>query len=227
MKAVLIIPALNEERSIGNVLDEIPPGTYQQIVVVDNGSTDRTSQVAETHGARVLREPRKGYGNACLQALAHLPPETDVVVFMDADGSDVPAEAPLLLRPLSEGRADMVLGSRELGRAEPGSLSPHQRLGNRLATWLVRLLFGHRYTDLGPFRAIRTRSLAQLEMQAPNYGWTIEMQIKALQRSLRVEEVPVSYRRRRAGASKVSGNPWGSVAAGVVILWTIARLSWS
>ena len=225
MKAVLVIPALNEEESIGRVLSEVPAGLFHDVFVVDNGSTDGTAETAAGQGATVLHEPLRGYGNACLRALRELPPDTDVVVFMDGDGSDVPAEASRLLRPIADRQADLVLGSRELGRSEPGALSLPQRLGNRLATWLVRLIYKHRYTDLGPFRAIRASSLRGLGMRDPNYGWTVEMQIKALQRDLKVKEIPVSYRRRRAGASKVSGSLWGGLAAGLKILWLILRLS--
>ena len=142
---------------------------------------------------------------------------------MDADASDVPAEAPALIQPITEGRADLVVGSRTLGQSEAGALLPYQRFGNRLATFLIRLLYGHRYTDLGPFRAIRASSLRQLGMRDPGYGWTIEMQIKALRRGLRVLEVPVSYR-RRIGVSKISGSLRASLAAGVKILWTVLRL---
>ncbi len=224
MKAALIIPALNEESAIGDVLNEIPEGLFEQVIVADNGSTDRTSEVASSHGAAVVAEPRRGYGNACLKALSHLPEGTEIVAFMDGDGSDVATELGTLLAPIEDGRADLVLGSRELGETERGAVNTHQRLGNLLATFLIRLLFGHRYTDLGPFRAIRVSSLEALNMCDRNYGWTIEMQIKALRAGLRVLEVPVSYRQRRAGVSKVSGNAWGSFAAGVKILWTIARL---
>jgi glycosyltransferase involved in cell wall biosynthesis len=223
VRAALIIPALNEERSIGQVLAEIPAGIFGQVLVVDNGSTDQTATVARSHGAVVLQEPRRGYGNACLRGMAHLDPETEVVVFLDADGSDFPAEAPQLIRPIAEGQADLVVGSRELGSREPGALNIHQRMGNRLAVWLTQALYGFRYTDLGPFRAIRLSSLKQLEMADRNYGWTIEMQVKALRKGLRVLEVPVSSRRRLAGASKVSGTFAGSIAAGFKILWTIAR----
>jgi glycosyltransferase involved in cell wall biosynthesis len=225
MNAVLIIPALDEQESIGSVLDEIPAGLFSEVFVVDNGSKDRTAHVAAEHGATVLSEVRRGYGSACLRALAAIPRQTEVVVFMDGDGSDVPAEAARLIEPIARGEADLVLGSRELGEAEPGSLSPHQRLGNRLATGLIRLLYRHRFTDLGPFRAIRVSRMADLRMQDRNYGWTIEMQIKALQKGLQVIEVPVSYRRRRRGTSKVSGNLLGSLQAGIKILWTVARLA--
>ena len=224
MRTALIIPALNEEASIGAVLDEAPTALFERILVVDNGSSDRTSQVARSRGAGVLVEPRRGYGYACMCALASLPSGIEAVVFMAGDGSDVPAEAERLLAPISEGRADIVLGSRTLGRAEDGALNTHQRAGNALAVFLMRLLWGHRYTDLGPFRALRVSSLGALAMRDRNYGWTIEMQIKAVRAGLRIVEVPVSYRRRRAGRSKVSGSLWGSFAAGVKILWTVARL---
>lgn len=225
MQAALIIPALDEEEAIGSTLAEIPRGLFRIVIVADNGSTDATAEVAESHGALVVREPARGYGAACLKALAALPAEIEAVVFMDADGSDVPFEAERLLEPIVRGEADLVLGSRELGEAEDGSLTPHQRFGNRLTVLLVSLLFGKRYTDLGPFRAVRRSSLEELGMKDRDYGWTIEMQIKAIRRGLRVIETPVRCRRRRGGASKVSGSVRGSLAAGVKILWTVARLS--
>ncbi|MBK9169996.1 MAG: glycosyltransferase family 2 protein [Bryobacterales bacterium] len=225
LRAALIIPALNEEAVIGRTLARVPPGLYEAILVADNGSTDGTAEAARAAGATVVHEPERGYGAACLKAMAHLPPEIDVVVFMDADSSDNPAEAPRLLAPIAEGRADLVIGSRTLGEAEPGALLPHQRFGNALATFLIRILYGHRYTDLGPFRAIRAEALARIGMRDRNYGWTIEMQVKAVQHGLRVEEVPVSYA-KRIGVSKVSGNAKASVRAGVKILWTVFRLAW-
>ncbi len=225
MKAVLVIPALNEEDSIVRVLGEVPADLFDEVFVVDNGSTDRTAERAVAQGATVLHEPRRGYGNACLRALQELSPDTEIVVFMDGDGSDLPAEASRLLGPIADSQADLVLGSRELGRSEPGALGLPQRLGNRLATWLVRLIYNHRYTDLGPFRAIRLSSLRGMGMRDRNYGWTVEMQIKALQQGLSVKEIPVSYRRRRAGASKVSGSLWGGLAASLKILWLILRLT--
>ena len=220
----LILPALNEESSIERVLAALPPGLFWRVLVVDNGSTDRTAALARDAGATVLAEPRRGYGSACLRALAALDPATQVVVFMDADASDVPSDAPRLIEPIVKDEQDLVLGSRTLGHAEAGSLTPHQRFGNWLATRLIRLFYSHSYTDLGPFRAIRAASLRTLEMRDPNYGWTIEMQIKALRKGLRVLEVPVSYR-RRVGVSKISGRLKASAAAGVKILWTIARLA--
>jgi glycosyltransferase involved in cell wall biosynthesis len=223
-RAVLIIPALDEEPVIGRTLDQVPRGLYREIIVADNGSRDRTSVVARAHGATVVSEPERGYGAACLRAIAALPPDVEAVVFMDADGSDDPAEAVLLLDPIYQGRADLVIGSRTLGKAEEGSLQPHQIFGNRLATWLIRIGFGYRYTDLGPFRAIRADALHQLGMRDRNYGWTIEMQIKALRHKLRVMEAPVSYR-KRVGLSKISGNWRASIAAGFKIIWTVVRLA--
>jgi glycosyltransferase involved in cell wall biosynthesis len=203
-------------------LARVPPGLYQQIIVADNGSRDRTAEIARQAGAVVVTEPQRGYGAACLRALANLPTDTDIVVFMDADSSDDPREAASLLEPILKGRADFVLGSRTLGKAEKGSLQPHQRFGNALATFLIRVLFGYRYTDLGPFRAIRLDALRKLDMRDRNYGWTIEMQIKAVRQKLRIEEVPVSYS-NRIGVSKVSGNLKASVLAGIKILWTVFR----
>src|SRR5712691_5023810 len=194
--AVLIIPALNEAPAIGLTLKRVPRGLYKQIIVADNGSTDRTAEIARQAGATVVSEPQRGYGSACLRALASLPPEVETVVFMDADSGDDPSEAARLLEPILKGRADFVLGSRTLGKAEKGALQPHQRFGNELATFLIRILFGYRYSDLGPFRAIRVDALRKLDMRDRNYGWTIETKIKAVRQKLRIEEVPVSYRNR-------------------------------
>jgi len=223
-RAALIIPALDEEPVIGRTLDQVPRGLYREIIVADNGSRDRTAEIARARGATVVSEPERGYGAACLRAIAALPPGVEAVVFMDADGSDDPEEALLLLAPIYQGRADLVIGSRTLGRAEEGSLRPHQIFGNRLATWLIRIGFGHRYTDLGPFRAIRADVLRELGMRDRNYGWTIEMQIKALRHKLRVVEASVSYR-KRVGVSKISGNWRASLAAGLKIIWTVFRLT--
>ena len=222
-RAALIIPALDEEPAIGRTLDRIPRDLYREIIVADNGSRDRTAEIARAHGATVVSEPERGYGAACLRAISALPPNIEAVVFMDADSSDDPTEAVLLLEPIYEGRADLVIGSRTLGQAEEGALEPHQVLGNRLATAIIRAFYGHRYTDLGPFRAIRAEALQRLAMRDRNYGWTIEMQIKALRHKLRILEVPVSYR-RRVGVSKISGNWRASIAAGVKIIWTAFRL---
>lgn len=213
-----IIPALNEERSIGNVLASLPPW-IDDVIVADNGSTDRTSQVAGQHGARVVHEPRRGYGSACLAAMAVLDCP-DVVVFLDGDYSDYPEEADRLVDPIVAGVADIVLGSRVLGAHEPGALTPQALFGNWLACRLIKAFWGQRFTDLGPFRAIRHSALQRLNMRDPDYGWTVEMQIKAARDGLRVLEVPVSYR-RRIGRSKVSGTVRGVIAAGTKILGTI------
>jgi glycosyltransferase involved in cell wall biosynthesis len=224
-KVALIIPALNEEDVIAELLSRVPPGVFSSVIVADNGSTDRTADVARHSGASVVCEPERGYGAACLRAIEALPPDTEIVVFLQADCSEDPAEAIRLLEPVVSGRADMVLGSRVLGAADPGSLLPHQRFGNWLATKLIWLLYRHRYTDLGPFRAIRLEALRRLRMRERNYGWTVEMQVKALKHGLRILEVPVSYHTRLAGENKVSGNLRASLQAGYRIIATILRLA--
>jgi glycosyltransferase involved in cell wall biosynthesis len=197
---------------------------FRYVIVADNGSTDRTAELARARGALVSYEPERGYGATCLAALAILPADAEIVAFLQADGSEDPAEAPRLLDPIRRNEADLVLGSRPLGQPEPGALLPHQRFGNWLACTLIRLFYRHSYTDLGPFRAIRRSSLEALAMQDRNYGWTIEMQIRALQCGLRVREVPVSYRPRRAGENKVSGHLRSSLAAGYIILAKVFSL---
>lgn len=224
LKAALIIPALNEEAVIGLTLDRIPAGVFDVVIVADNGSTDATSDIARAHGALVVREEERGYGAACLKAIASLPEHIEVVVFMQADLSEAPDEARLLLAPIKNGCADLVIGSRITGHARPGSILPHQRFGNALATFLIRLLYRHRYTDLGPYRAIRRGALERLRMKDRNYGWTIEMQIRALEEGLRVQEIPVSYFSRAAGENKVSGNLRASAKAGARIISTVFRL---
>ncbi|MEM7448748.1 MAG: glycosyltransferase family 2 protein [Myxococcota bacterium] len=222
MRIDVVIPALNEEEALPKVLNAIPD-TVRQIIVADNGSTDATAVVAERAGAVVVQEPRRGYGAACLKALEYLrsdPP--DVVVFLDGDFSDLPEEMPKIVAPIRRGEVDFVVGSRTRGMRERGALTPQQRFGNALATRLLSLLYGVRYTDLGPFRAIRYATLIGLNMQDMNYGWTVEMQIKAAKSQIRYAEVPVSYR-RRIGQSKVSGTVRGSVSAGSKILYLVAR----
>lgn len=226
-QVALIIPALDEEDTIAATLDGLAGHTLTQLIVVDNGSADRTAEIARAHGARVVAEPRRGYGRACLAGLAAIGPDTDVVVFMDADGSDDPSDLGRVLEPIASGQADLVIGSRVLGTRETGALTAQQQLGNRLATYLLRLFYGARSTDLGPFRAIRRDALARLGMRDTNFGWTVEMQVKALRAGLRVHEVPVHYRRRRGGRSKVSGSVRGSLLAGAKILWTILRYGFS
>ncbi len=198
-----------------------------RIVVADNGSTDCTAEVARAEGAEVVQEHERGYGAACLKAIAHLaadPP--DIVVFLDGDYSDHPNELPSLIEPIAAGDADMVIGSRARGRRQVGALSPQQRVGNAIACRALQLFYGVGYTDLGPFRAIRWETLKGLGMQDRNYGWTVEMQIKAARRRVPYLEVPVSYR-QRIGVSKVSGTVRGSVGAGVKILWLLGRYAWS
>lgn len=218
-KISVIIPALNEEESIGKVIGDIP--TYvDEVIVVDNGSRDRTVEIATSLGARVLHEPERGYGIACLTGIASVT-DPDIVVFLDGDYSDYPKEMDLLVDPIIEGNAEMVIGSRIAGNAEKGALTPQAIFGNWLACRLMRWFWGVRYTDLGPFRAIRYDTLQSLDMRDRNYGWTVEMQIKAAQRRVAALEVPVSYRKRHAGKSKVSGTIRGVWGAGTKILSTI------
>jgi glycosyltransferase involved in cell wall biosynthesis len=224
--AALVIPALNEEAVIALTLRSVPEDLYRTIVVADNGSTDGTARIAASMGALVTYEPERGYGATCLRALANLPADIDIVVFMQADLSEDPAEARCLLAPIKDGRADMVIGSRTMGSATPGALLPHQIFGNWLSISLIRLLYGYRYTDLGPYRAIRRDALERLRMSDRNYGWTIEMQVRAIEEKLRILEVPISYRLRAAGENKVSGNLFASVRAGIKIVSTIFRLWW-
>ncbi len=222
MKTVVIIPAFNEEKAIISVLRDIPCHLVSDVIVVDNGSSDATAALARQAGAHVVREPKRGYGRACLNGMAlaeRLKP--DVVVFLDADYSDYPEEMELLLQKIEEGY-DLVVGSRVLGRSAPGALLPQARWGNRLAVSLIRLFFGFSFTDLGPFRAIRWSKLLALNMTDQNFGWTVEMQIKAIRNKLRIAEVPVSYR-RRIGVSKVTGTVWGTLRAGYKILYTIFK----
>ena len=220
----VIIPALNEEDSLPLVLSDMPD--VGAVFVVDNGSTDRTAEVARAGGAQVLNQPARGYGNACqvgIQA-AH-DHHAQVVVILDADHSFDPQQIPELVAPVLSGRADMVLGDRT-DTAEPGALTLQQRVGNRVATTLIDVITGHAYRDMGPFRAVRTDCLLQMEMEDPNYGWNVEMQIKAVRHGLRIKEMPVACRVRQAGESKISGSIRGSIAAGVKMMratWRYAR----
>ena len=219
-----LIPALNEEASLPGVLADLQGRGLRRVVVVDNGSTDATAAVARAHGAEVVYCGRRGYGSACLRGMDHLHAQhPDVLVFLDGDGADDPADLAAILAPIEAGTADLVIGSRVLGEAEPGALTLVQRFGNALSTTLMRGLFQARFTDLGPFRAIRWPALMRLQMADPDFGWTVEMQVKAVRAGLRCTEVPAAWRRRRAGASKISGTVKGSTLAGVKILWTIGR----
>ena len=223
----LIIPAFNEEKSIGKVLADIPWELVREVVVTDNASKDKTAEVARAGGATVLYEGRKGYGWACLKAMDHLARKEvkpDIVVFMDGDYSDNPQQMKELLAPIEKGDADLVIGSRALGKRERGSLTPQQLFGNWLATRLLHWLYKAEFTDLGPFRAIRYSKLVALQMRDKTYGWTVEMQAKAARLGLRCTEVPVNYR-RRIGTSKVSGTVKGTLGAGYKILWTIFKYS--
>ncbi|MCZ6521818.1 MAG: glycosyltransferase family 2 protein [Bacteroidetes bacterium] len=221
----VIIPAFNEENSVGKVLKDIPSHLVDEIIVVNNASTDRTEVEASKAGATVLNEPTPGYGRACLKGmeyLASLPDEVDIVVFLDADYSDHPQEMEMLVEPILQGVADLVIGSRALGKLEKGAMTPQQLFGNWLATRLLRLLYGAKFTDLGPFRAIKYSSLKQIDMQDKTYGWTVEMQLKAAKYGLKCLEVPVNYR-KRLGFSKISGTVKGTLMAGYKIIWTIFK----
>ena len=212
MRVSLIIPALNEAECLGPLLTEVPFEAPHQVIVVDNGSSDNTAEVARSGGAMVIDEPRRGYGFACAAGLAAA--DGDVVVFMDGDGSFVPAELTSLLSPLTEGHADLVLGSRWLMDPEQTVMPTHQRFGNNLFVWLLRRRFGLTLTDLGPYRAIRRELLLELEMQEYTYGWPLEMIIKTARLRKSIVELPVTYRPRFAGQSKVGGTLRGSILSG-------------
>ncbi len=222
-KVFVIIPALNEALSIGKVIGDIPREWVSEIVVVDNGSTDETPQLARAAGATVLTQNEKGYGAACLLGIEYVTQKNpEVLVFLDGDYSDYPEDMVLLLREMVAKNADLVIGSRVLGQREKGSLTPQQIFGNWLATTLLKIIYGQKFTDLGPFRAIRFEKLLAMEMKDRNYGWTVEMQIKAAKNKFVCAEVPVRYR-NRIGKSKVSGTVKGSIMAGYKILLTLFR----
>ncbi len=226
MSAVsVIIPALNEEEPIAGVVREVAATKIPaDVIVVDNGSTDRTAERARDAGARVVKAPR-GYGRACAAGIASLPPESDIVVFLDGDGSDCPEFMNQLVDPIVAGTHDFVIGSRTRGQREPGSMNFQQILAGRIAGWILRLLYGVRYTDMCPFRAIRRDALEKLGMREQTYGWNLEMQMKAARVGLRILEIPVNHRRRAGGESKVSGTLRGTFLAGTRIIATLLRIA--
>lgn len=221
----VIIPAFNEQNAVGLVIDEIPKEWVSEVIVVDNGSTDNTFEQAKSRGATALKEPTRGYGNACLKGMEHIansPTKPDIVVFLDGDHSDYPEQLIELVQPIIDDKMDMVIGSRALGNKEKGSMTPQQIFGNWLATSLIKLFYGVKYTDLGPFRSIRYESLMTIGMKDRTYGWTVEMQLKAAKLNLRTMDIPVNYR-QRIGVSKVSGTVKGTLGAGYKIIYTIFK----
>lgn len=221
----VIIPAFNEQGSIGKVVSDIPKALVREIIVVNNNSTDQTEKVAVDAGATVILDSRRGYGSACLKGLAHVRAKEikpDIVVFLDGDYSDHPEEMTLLVNPILNNKMDMVIGSRALGKREKGSMMPQQKFGNWLATSLLKLLYKISYTDLGPFRAITWTALEKLNMQDTNFGWTVEMQLKAAKQKMNITEIPVSYR-KRIGVSKIAGTLKGTILAGYKIIFTIFK----
>ncbi len=223
----VVIPALNEEKSIGTVVRAMPWKLITECIVVDNGSTDETARVARDAGARVIEEPRRGYGQACMTGSSGVDPATDIIVFMDGDGSDVSAEMPRLIDPILAGERDFVIGSRLRGDREEGSMLLSQIFASWLFGSLLRLIYGVRYTDMGPFRAITRPGLARLRMTERTYGWNLEMQMRAIQERLRVLEVPTSCRRRTGGVSKVSGSLQASVKAATRIFGVLFRVGFA
>lgn len=224
-KCYVLIPAFNEGRSISNVINDIPKHLVTEIIVIDNGSTDATGMMAESAGATLLTERRKGYGYACLKGIEYLKArvtDDDLIVFLDGDYSDFPKEMEMLINPLVDNTADLVIGARISQQRETGSMLPQQVFGNWLATRLIKLFYRIQFSDLGPFRAIRWSALSKINMQDKTFGWTVEMQVRAAKLNLRCAEVPVSYR-KRIGVSKVSGTVKGTVLAGYKILLTIFR----
>ena len=222
----VIIPAYNEEESIGKVIAEIPK-SVSEIVVVNNNSSDNTAEKAKNAGATVIDEPRPGYGRACLAGLHYIDKQSkqpDIVVFLDGDYSDYPEELDKIVAPLISENIDLVIGARKKELREAGSMTPQQVFGNWLATFLMKLFFGANFTDLGPFRAIKYESLKELQMEDQTYGWTVEMQLKAIRKKLAYKEVPVRYK-RRIGVSKVSGTVKGTIFAGIKILGWIFKYS--
>ena len=224
-KVVVIIPAYNEENSVGKVIAEIPKHIVDEVIVVNNNSNDDTRINAANAGAIVIDETKQGYGNACLKGIAYiefLETKPEIIVFIDADYSDFPEEIAALIKPILEDKMDMIIGSRALGNREKGSMTPQQLFGNWLATTLIRLFYGVKYTDLGPFRAIKYSKLLEMNMQDKTYGWTVEMQLKAAKLHFNTTEIPVKYR-IRIGQSKISGTVKGTIMAGYKIITTIFK----
>lgn len=222
----VIIPAYNEESSIGMVLNDIPSQVVREVIVCNNASTDNTEMIAKEHGATVVLAAEKGYGSACLEGISYIKQKSispDIVVFLDGDYSDHPEELIDLVKPIVEEDVDLVIGSRALGQLESGSMMPQQIFGNWLATTLIKFFYKYTFTDLGPFRAITYQKLMDLDMQDRDFGWTVEMQVKAAKYKLRCTEVAVNYR-KRIGVSKVSGTIKGTILAGHKIIWTIFKL---
>jgi len=225
LKISVIIPAFNEEESVGRVLAEIPRDLVHEIIVVNNGSTDNTPDIAMKSGATVIDEKRRGYGSACLRGLEFLEKKKDkpdIVVFLDGDYSDHPGELVKVVKPITVDGCDIVIGSRTLGKSDTGAMLPQAIIGNKLATFLIRVIYGVKFTDLGPFRAIKYEKLLQLDMKDRTFGWTVEMQIKAAKKGFVCTEVPVSYR-KRIGESKITGTFGGTIKAGYKIIWTILK----
>jgi len=221
----VIIAALNEEAAIGKVINDVPRQIADEIIVVDNGSTDRTAEIAAAAGARVVTEPQRGYGRAFLAGLRSLSADSEIVVFLDGDGSDYPEMMNRLVEPISEGTYDFAISSRTRGRRELGSMNWHQVFAGHMVGFFLRLLYGVRSTDMGPFRAIRRDALERLNMREETYGWPLEMQMRAARAGLRTLEVPVDYRRRAGGQSKIAGTIVGSIKAASRILFTLAKIA--
>jgi len=221
----VVIPALNEEEPIADVVRAcLTTGLADEVIVVDNGSTDRTAERARNAGARVISESRRGYGRACAAGVRAVSDKTNIIVFLDGDGSDCPELMDRLAKPIADGKYDFVIGSRTRGQRERGSMNFQQILSGRIAGFLLRILYGVNYTDMSPFRAIRRDVLEGLEMKEQTYGWNLEMQMRVARNRLRVLEVPVDHRRRAGGESKVSGTLRGTVVAGFRIVTTLLRI---